>query len=535
MRLATIFRRPLLLILLLLGVLRVGAAATSSGTSVALTDETFDAHVCSQPLALIKFIAPWCGHCKRMKADWDAAAKALAGRDGVLLAEVDATTETKLRDRYGVRGFPTIKLFVSGEPVADYNGDRSTASLVSFVERQLSPPVHEVRTAAAAERWTQAEAASAPRVVLALTDSKLDAAKRSALRTTLEGVARQLRETLTNVTFLVAEQAEVLKALGADASADGTAVLVLRAADDVAAGRERIARLPLDTVALGKAGKKAAAMKPELERLADQVTQFVRRQAAPLVGEISQATASLYEELGKPLFILFDPSPAAPEPRGRQLMRQLAAKYHERLSFVMADDAALGQFRKYVGCSGSKRFALHVLGQDVNFAYDGEEDEPAMAAFLEQYLSGELKPTLRSEEPPADNTGAVRVVVGKTWESIVMDPGKDVLVEQYAPWCGHCRKLEPAYEELARQLAHVPTLVIAKMDATVNDAPGEHKARGFPTILFFPAGADKKAVRYEGDRSVADMAAFLRKHATHKFTIGGGGDGASAAGAKDEL
>lgn len=59
---------------------------------------------------------------------------------------------------------------------------------------------------------------------------------------------------------------------------------------------------------------------------------------------------------------------------------------------------------------------------------------------------------MKSEEIPESNDAPVKIVVGKNFDSIVMDETKDVLVEFYAPWCGHCKSLEPKYEELAKQL-----------------------------------------------------------------------------------
>lgn len=47
------------------------------------------------------------------------------------------------------------------------------------------------------------------------------------------------------------------------------------------------------------------------------------------------------------------------------------------------------------------------------------------------------------------------IVVGKTVDSIVFDETKDVLLEVYAPWCGHCKALDPVYKKLAKRFKKV--------------------------------------------------------------------------------
>ena len=78
-------------------------------------------------------------------------------------------------------------------------------------------------------------------------------------------------------------------------------------------------------------------------------------------------------------------------------------------------------------------------------------------------------------------------------------------------WCGHCKQLAPKYEELGKLFAKENNIVIAKIDSTTNDAPVE--VQGFPTIMFYPAGDKDNPLTYEGDRTVDDLASFVREHA----------------------
>merc|ERR1711968_410856 len=92
-----------------------------------------------------------------------------------------------------------------------------------------------------------------------------------------------------------------------------------------------------------------------------------------------------------------------------------------------------------------------------------------MKAWVADLLAGKVSANLKSEEPPAENSGPVKVIVGKTFKSDVVDSGKDVMMEFYAPWCGHYKALEPEYNKLGEEFKDVSSVVIAKMDATANE------------------------------------------------------------------
>jgi len=140
--------------------------------------------------------------------------------------------------------------------------------------------------------------------------------------------------------------------------------------------------------------------------------------------------------------------------------------------------------------------------------------------FAEDFLAKKLKSYIKSEPVPAgnDQPGKVKVVVGETLNDIVMDKNKDVFFEMYAPWCGHCKSLEPKYKELAEKMKDIPTVTIAKMDATANDSPHpKYQAKGYPTILFAPANSKDEPVAYSGDREVSAMYDWIKSTASLPF------------------
>lgn len=132
-------------------------------------------------------------------------------------------------------------------------------------------------------------------------------------------------------------------------------------------------------------------------------------------------------------------------------------------------------------------------------------------AFLKDYEAGKLEAYLKSEPIPESNDGPVKVAVAKNFKTLVTDSEKDVLVEFYAPWCGHCKKLTPIYDELGQKMAG-ENVEIVKMDATANDVPPGYDVRGFPTLYWVPK--DKKPVQYQGGREVDDFIKYIAEKAT---------------------
>lgn len=98
-------------------------------TVITLTATNFDEHL-NDPangLWLLKFYAPWCGHCKKLEPVLDSVAPFLAGK--MAIGKIDCTVEKLLCKRFEVRGYPTLKYFRDTE-FYDYPSGRDKDSIM---------------------------------------------------------------------------------------------------------------------------------------------------------------------------------------------------------------------------------------------------------------------------------------------------------------------------------------------------------------------------------------------------------------------
>lgn len=136
-------------------------------------------------------------------------------------------------------------------------------------------------------------------------------------------------------------------------------------------------------------------------------------------------------------------------------------------------------------------------------AYEGQRSAEAIVSFMNSKAGTARKVS----KPPS----AVTILSSSNFEAIVKDPTKFVLVEFYAPWCGHCKSLAPTYEKLAQVYEGEDSVVIANLDATENREIGqEYDVSGFPTIKYFPQN-NKGGMTYESGRSLDSFVSFINE------------------------
>jgi thioredoxin 1 len=80
-----------------------------------------------------------------------------------------------------------------------------------------------------------------------------------------------------------------------------------------------------------------------------------------------------------------------------------------------------------------------------------------------------------------------KTVTDQSFQADVLSADRPVLVDFWAEWCGPCKMIAPALEEIAADLGDQVT--IAKINIDENpDTPGKYGVRGIPTMLLFKNG-----------------------------------------------
>ncbi|CCE62155.1 hypothetical protein TPHA_0B04860 [Tetrapisispora phaffii CBS 4417] len=469
------------------------AIAPEDSQVVKLGKDNFVDFVKDNHLVMAEFFAPWCGHCKKLAPEYVKAADTLQSKD-VALAQIDCTDNQDLCMGQGIRGYPTIKIFRDGdyENATDYNGARTAEAIVDHMIKLTLPVVIELEDADDLEDYIE------------------DVAQYGSIFVN-KGMADY------NETFYKTAKK--------------------------AFGKHTFINVPLEKgetpelTFYSKSLEKPITFDGDLKQLVesdDYLIRWASIESLPAFGEINAETYSGYYAAELPMGYFFfndDEDVKTVE----KLFESLAKTYKGKILFAKLDGSKFGRHADALNMK--QQFPLFVIHDSkLNLKYglpqlsdeefeklDGKRitlNSKQVKKLVKDFVSGKAEPTVKSEPIPEVQESNVTKIVGYTHEDIVQDAKKDVLVKYYAPWCGHCKKLAPIYEDLANLLQSEKStkdkFVIAEVDATLNDISSV-ELEGYPTIILYPANKKDEPVRFESQRDITNFLTFLEENSTNKL------------------
>jgi len=459
------------------------------------------------------FYAPWCGHCKAMKPDFSAAATALKGKSLLAGMDVDQSHNTEVRTAYNISGFPTIYYFVEGKVKYTYTGEKDKDGIVKWMKDPTPPKEPE----------KEAEWSEEPGDVHHLEDSNFEsfmAENPSVLVMFYAPWCGHCKAMKPDYS----EAAKELKALGLPgkiAALDATkqknisstyevsGYPTIKYFKDGAFAFEKSARTKDEILEFMKDPKEPPPPPPPEPEWTEEDTDVVH---------LTEDDFSKFLKKKKHVLVMFYAPWCGHCKNAKPHLVAAAAKLK---SNTKASLAAVDCTKHQPVCTvyevkGYPTFRYFNYGKN-DKPYDGGRDEEGFLAFMEDPLNP--KPP-KPKTPPAEEewksiAGAENLEHledAEKFEGFIKE-NPSVLVMFYAPWCGHCKNMKPAYSEAAAKLK---TLGIsgrlAAVDATVApDLAKKYDVEGYPTLKHFKDGV---ASEYASGRDLNSLVNFMKTAAT---------------------
>lgn len=446
-----------------------------------LDHSNFSEVVAKHKFIVVEFYAPWCGHCKNLAPEYEKAASVLSSHEPpVALAKFDANAEEnkELAQQYEIQGFPTIKILKNGgEIVQDYKGPREADGIVEYLKKQVGPASFEIKT---------------PEDASHLIDEK---------KVFVVGIFPKLSGAEFENFIIIADKLRSDYDFGHTTNAE----LLPRGESSVTTPTVRL-------------------LKPFDELFVDFQT-FEVDALEKFIGDASIPIVTLFDQSpnNQPFLIKYFESPNAKAmlfldfsheqiDAFKSKYKDVASEYKGKgLNFLLGDIQSSQAALQYFGLKEDQAPVLIVQNSNGLKFINSNVEADQIAPWLKDYVDGKVKPFIKSEPIPETNDEPVKVVVANSLKDMVLDSKKNVLLEIYAPWCGHCKKLAPILDEVAVSFENDASVMIAKFDGSNNDIPSdEFEVQGYPTLYF--RSSSGKVVPYEGNRTKEDIIEFIQKN-----------------------
>ncbi|KAF9434477.1 protein disulfide-isomerase precursor [Entomortierella beljakovae] len=441
----------------------------------------------NEKLMLALFISPYMRHPLKSVDNWYEELATQLKKINIPFALIDCTSDIKPCRGYDYYG---LNLFREGTQGFLHGETRNVSSIVNYMKKVSRPDVSEFTTGKIAEL------SALGKVVIVSSFPK-----NSEKGVIFEKLAKEYKfrnEMYNNIPSEEERYSLVFGVIEKNPDVEGPGVVIYKQFEE----RKEI-------------------WKGDFDR--DSLDTFIEANCVPNMGEFEQLLENKLWNIGLPIAFYVYSTEEDRKAYGPQI-EALAKELKGRMSFVYIND---GKFRHRVSELNLKKsrpaFSIDNMQTRIKYPLAAEINMDNIKELVNKVLDGTAVGSVRSAPIPESNDGPVKVVVGFTYDEIVEDQSKDVLIQYHSPCWTDCPRPSSGYEELGK-LYEGSDIVIAKYEAYRNDSPSTFEQFLPPAIKLCKAGGNEY-VDYSGDFTKKDLVKFINENAVNKLDVNIGDKG----------
>ncbi|GAV64470.1 Thioredoxin domain-containing protein/Thioredoxin_6 domain-containing protein [Cephalotus follicularis] len=433
---------------------------------------------------LVLGYAPWCPRSAELMPHFAEAATILKELGShVLMAKLDAERYPKVASMLDIKGFPTLLLFVNGTSQA-YTGGFSAEEIVLWARKRTGVPVVRINSVAEAE-----------------------------------GFLRKYRVFVIGLfeKYMGPEHDEFVNAATSDNE--------IQFAE---ASNIQVANVLFPNITTTKPFLGIVKSEPEIYTTyegafeVNKILKFLDYNKFPLIIKLTEMNSvrvhSSPIKLQVMVFAEADEFQKLLEP-----LQDIARKFKFKIMFIyidIADENLAKPFLTLFGVEESKGIVVAAFDNKISskFLLESAPTPSNIEGFCSGLLHGIVSTYYKSQPIPDNKDASIQVIVGKTFDNLVLSSPKNVLLEVYTPWCINCETTSKQVEKLAKHFKGSDNIVFARIDASVNEHP-KLQIDDYPTLLFYAAADKANPIKLSTKSSSKDLAMFISKHLRAKDEV----------------
>lgn len=426
---------------------------------------------------LVLGYAPWCARSAELMPQFAEAAMAFKelGSD-LVMAKIDAERYPKSASVLGIKGFPTLLLFVNGTS-QPYHGGLSSEEIVVWARKKTGVPVVRVSSITEASEFLKKHSVFAVGLFEKFGGPDYEEFVKAATSD-------------NEIQFVETSSSEIANILFPDINPTNLFLGLVKSEPEKFTTFEDAIKV-------------------------DNILQFLDDNKFPLVTQLTEINSARVHSSSNKLqvyvFAEADDLKNLIEP-----FQDVARKFKSKIMFIFVDikvENLAKPFLTLFGLEESEDTVVTAFNYKISSKYllESYPTPTKIEEFCLGILDGTLSPFYKSQSIPDNNAASILTIVGKTFDDLILSSPKNILLEVHTPWCFSCETTSKQIEKLVKHFKGLEHLTFARIDASANEHP-KLEVNDYPTLLFYPGDDKSNPIKLPTKSSLKDLATLINKN-----------------------